>query len=51
MFGKLFGGRATTRTDVAMAVTGALFAVFKAYDTSRNYKLDQEAQKAKENHS
>lgn len=37
-----FKPRMTTRFDVATAVVGALLGVFKAYDTARKYKLEQQ---------
>lgn len=49
MFGKLFGDRPTSRSDVALALTGAFFAVFKAYDTASRYKAEQKAINDKEN--
>lgn len=50
MIGKLFGGdKPTTRADVALALTGAVYAVFKAWDTTVKYKAEQNAQKDKEN--
>jgi len=51
MFAKLFGDKATTRTDVALALTGAFFACFKAWDTTSRYKAEQKAQNDKENNS
>ena len=48
MFGKLFGNKPTTRADVALALTGAVYAVFKAWDTTHKYKSEQ---KDKENNS
>lgn len=51
MLGKLFGTKPTTRADVALALTGAFYAVFKAWDTTSKYKAEQKAQKDKENNS
>lgn len=51
MLGKLFGNKPTTRTDIALAVTGAFFACFKAWDTTTRYKAEQKALKEKENNS
>jgi len=48
MLGKLFGNKPTTRADVALALTGAFYAVFKAWDTTTKYKAEQKAQKDKE---
>jgi hypothetical protein len=48
MLGKLFGNKPTTRSDVALALTGAFFACFKAWDTTTKYKAEQKAQKDKE---
>ncbi len=44
MFG-MFGNKSTTRSDVALALTGAIFAVFKAWDTTSKYKAEQAAKK------
>lgn len=49
MFGKFFGERPTTRSDIALAVTGAFFACFKAWDVSSRYKAEQKAKINKEN--
>lgn len=46
---KLFGERMTTRSDVALAITGAVFAAFKAWDTTHKYKAEQKALINKEN--
>lgn len=43
-----FFNRATTRFDVATAIVGALLGAFKAYDTTKKYKLEQEARLNKE---
>jgi hypothetical protein len=42
MFRGLFGTRATTKSDVLLAVVGALFAAWKAIDTVKTYKIEQE---------
>lgn len=50
MFGKLFSSnRLTSRSDVALAVTGAFLAAFKAWDTTHKYKAEQKAIQNKEN--
>lgn len=49
MFGKLFGDKPTTRSDIALAVTGAFFACFKAWDVTSRYKAEQKALTNKEN--
>ena len=51
MLGKLFGNKPTTRSDVALALTGAFFAIFKAWDTTTRYKAEQKALNEKENNS
>lgn len=51
MFRGLFGQKPTTRSDIALAVTGAFYACFKAYDTITRYKAEQKAQQDKENQS
>jgi len=48
MFGKLFATKPTTRADVALALTGAFYAAFKAWDTTSKYKAEQKAQNDKE---
>lgn len=50
MFGKLFSDRSTSRSDVALAITGAVLAAFKAWDTTNKYKAEQKAALNKENH-
>lgn len=42
MIKKLFGKSRTTKADVVMAAAGALVGVWKAIDTYRDYKVDQE---------
>lgn len=43
MFKGLFGGkRATTKSDVILAFAGALIAVWKASDTYREFKKDEQ---------
>lgn len=42
MIKKLFGKTRTTKADVVMAAAGALVGVWKAIDTYRDYKIDQE---------
>lgn len=42
MFGNLFGKRATTKSDVVMSIAMAVIGVWKAYDTSKQYKIEQE---------
>lgn len=49
MFSKLFGAKPTTRSDVALALTGAFFACFKAWDTTTRYKAEKKAALNKEN--
>lgn len=44
MIKNLFKKGTTSKTDVAMAVAGALVGVWKAFDTYRDYKSDQEEQ-------
>lgn len=51
MLGQLFGNKPATRADVALALTGAFFACFKAWDTTTKYKAEQKARKDKENNS
>ena len=41
MFKKLFAERPTNRTDVVMAIGGAILAAFKAWETIGKYKADQ----------
>lgn len=49
MFKSLFSNnRLTSRSDVAIALTGAFLAAFKAWDTTSKYKAEQ-AEKNKEN--
>ena len=36
-----FFSKTTSRFDVAVAITGAFLAVFKAFDTAQNYKREQ----------
>lgn len=45
MFKGLLGNRATSKTDVIMAVAGAIIGVWKAVDTIKEYKSEHEAQK------
>lgn len=42
MFKRFMGKSTTTRADVVMAFAGALIGVWKAADTYKEYKLDQE---------
>lgn len=42
MFKGLFGKRSTTKSDVILAIAGAVIGVWKASDTYREYKKDQE---------
>lgn len=42
MFGMFGGKRATTKADVIMACAGALIGVWKAHDTFKQYKSEQE---------
>lgn len=49
MFSNLFGNKPTTRSDVALALTGAFFACFKAWDVSTKYKAERSAALNKEN--
>lgn len=42
MIKKLFGKGTTSKADVFMACAGALVGVWKAFDTYRDYKVDQE---------
>ena len=51
MLGQLFGDKPKTRADVALALTGAVFALVKAWDTTSKYKAEQKARKDKENPS
>lgn len=48
MFKGLFGQRPTTKSDVIMALAGALIGVWKAADTIKEYKAVQ-ADENKEN--
>lgn len=48
MFGKLFSARPTSRADVALAITGAVLAAFKAWDTTNKYKAEQAVNKENE---
>ena len=42
MFKGIFGGkRATTKSDVILALAGALIGVWKAVDTVQEFKKDQ----------
>lgn len=43
MFKKLMGKSSTSKADVVMAIAGALIGVWKAADTYKDYKEDQEA--------
>jgi len=38
MFGGLFGKKSTTKADVAMALVAAVFGIWKAFDTVKEYK-------------
>lgn len=42
MFKKLLGKTGTSKTDVLMAVAMAITGVWKAVDTFKEYKADQE---------
>lgn len=42
---KMMGKRRTTKADVIMAVAGALIAVWKAHDTIKEFKSDEEEKK------
>jgi hypothetical protein len=42
MFKGIFGKSSTTKFDVIFAVAGALVGVWKAVDTIKDYKADQE---------
>ena len=42
MFKGMFGGKkTTTKSDVILALAGALIAVWKAHDTVREFKKDE----------
>jgi hypothetical protein len=45
MFKGLLGKRTTTKADVIMAIAAALVGVWKASDTIKQYKADQESEK------
>lgn len=49
MFGKMFNERPTTRFDVALAISGAFLAAFKAWDSTSKYKAEKQAHLNKEN--
>jgi len=51
MFGKLFGNKPTTKSDVMFAFVGLLAAGFKTWDVTSRYKAEQKAQNDKENNS
>lgn len=42
MFSKFLAPRSTTRTDIAVAVTAVVIAIFKAFDTISTYKKEQD---------
>ena len=42
MFAALFGKRSTTKADVVMALVAAATALWKAYDTVNDYKVDNQ---------
>jgi hypothetical protein len=42
MFGGIFGTRKTTKSDVILAVAGAIIGVWKAVDTVKEFRADQE---------
>lgn len=44
MFGGLFGNKKTSKTDVVMAVGAAVMAVWKAFDTVKEYRSDKDTE-------
>lgn len=44
MFGGLFGKRATTKSDVILAVAAAIISVWKCADTIKEYKAEQDSE-------
>lgn len=42
MFSGLFGKRPTTKSDVILAIAGAVIGLWKAVDTYNEYKIEQE---------
>lgn len=42
MFKGLFGTRKTTKSDLILAIAGAVIGVWKAADTIKEYKADHE---------
>ena len=41
MFKGLFGKRSTTKSDVVLSVAGAVIAVWKAFDTYKEYQAEK----------
>lgn len=47
MFKGLLGKRATTKSDVILALAGALIGIWKAVDTVQEYKKDNQKENEK----
>lgn len=48
MFG-LFGNKSTSKADVVMAVGAAFMALWKAYDTTKDYREEHAEQSIEQN--